>query len=469
MNEMAYDLCVVGAGSGGVRAARLAGQAGARVAILEDRHYGGTCVNLGCIPKKLMVYASEGPELFEHATEFGWELPQGAQAPRFVWTRFLERKNAEIQRLQKIYETLLEQAGVDRFWGTASFTAPGRLQVGDQTIRAKRILIATGGEPVRPDFPGSSHAVTSEALFSLKALPKRAVLVGGGFIAIEFACILHGLGVAVELLYRGELFLRGGDEDARRHLAETLVSRGLKMRFQTDAVKLERQDTGSNTGALRLGLNTGETLETDLVLLAVGRRPRLAQLGLERIGLRPNPRGFLEVNDFFETHVPGVHALGDVVGRKALTPVATREATVFVRQHFQGQKEARMNYEAIPSAVFAQPPLASVGLSEAEAVQQHDAVRCYETSFRPLHQVFGERPEKTYLKLVVGGPTERILGVHMVGPDAPEILQGLAVACQAGLTKAQLDATVGLHPTSAEEFVTLAHGRPARRAPAAAS
>lgn len=440
-----YDLFVIGAGSGGVRAARMAASAGARVAVAEQSRLGGTCVNLGCIPKKLMVYASHFSEEFRDARGYGWTLGPA----RFDWTCFRERKDREIERLNRIYEDLLRRAGVEILTGHARLRGPGEVEVAGRCHRARHILIATGGAPHLPRIPGIEHAITSNEVFHLEALPSRIVVVGGGYIAVEFAGILHGLGCEVVQLYRGPLFLRGFDEDLRRALAEEMRARGIDLRFEARVVALERK--GDRRIAI---LEDGSHLEAEQVLYATGRRPLTAGLGLEEAGVLLREDGAIAVDRYSRTNVPGIFAIGDVTDRLNLTPVAIHEAMCLVRTLFEDRPTAP-DHDNVPRAVFAQPPLATVGLSEEEARRRLDRVVVYRERFRPLKHTLSENPERSLVKLVVDGNTDRVVGAHMVGPDAPEILQAVAIAVKAGLTKADFDATVGIHPTSAEEFVTL--------------
>ncbi len=441
-----YDLFVLGAGSGGVRAARVAGSYGARVAIAEERYLGGTCVNVGCVPKKLMVYASHYAEDFEDAEGFGWTVGER----RFDWARLIASKDREIARLNRVYRALLEAAEVEIFEATARLVDPHTVAVGEETVTAAVILIATGGWPYKPDIPGIEHAVTSNEFFHLPALPERPVVVGGGYIAVELAGIFHGLGSRVVQLYRGPLFLRGFDHDVRRTLAEEMIKKGIDLRFDSDLQKIEKV----GEGAFRATLASGEALDTDLVLYATGRRPNTKGLGLEAAGVRVNAKGAVEVDEYSRTNVPHIYAVGDVTDRIQLTPVAIAEGQAFAETVFN-DNPIRPDHENVPSAVFSQPNVASVGLTEEAARARYGAIHVFKSHFRPMKHTLSGRNERTMMKLVVDQVSDRVVGVHMVGPEAGEIVQGLAVAIKAGATKRDFDRTVGIHPTAAEEFVTM--------------
>ncbi len=446
-----FDLFVIGAGSGGVRAARRAAELGVRVAVAEDRYLGGTCVNAGCVPKKLLVYASHYRELFQAAAGFGWH----PGAVKFNWAELLANKDREIQRLNDIYRRLLDNAGVTLFEGRASIAGPGLVRVAGVEYRARRILIATGGWPHVPDIPGREHVITSNEAFHLEALPERLLIVGGGYIAVEFAGIFHGLGVETTLCHRGGQLLRGFDQELCQHLAGELVAKGVDVHFNTGITAVARDAAGS----LTVHSSTGRHWTVDQVMYATGRRPRTDGLGLENTALASEADGSLAVDEHFQTAQPGIYAIGDVLNRAALTPVALAEAEVLI-DHLYGTGARRVDYRLVPSAVFSQPPLATVGLSEEQARASHTAVQVYRSRFRPLQHSLTTLPERTLIKLVVDGDSDRVLGCHMVGPDAPEIIQGLAVAMSAGATKADFDRTLGIHPTQAEEFVTLRQPNP---------
>jgi glutathione reductase (NADPH) len=442
-----FDLFVIGAGSGGVRAARFSADYGARVAVAESRYLGGTCVNVGCVPKKLLVYGSHFSDDFEQAEGFGWSTGK----PHFDWATLIANKNREIQRLNGIYRQLLVNSGVTLLEGHARLTDAHHVEVNGQTFSAERILIATGGWPVVPDIPGREHAITSNEAFFLQRLPERVLVVGGGYIAVEFAGIFNGLGSDTRLLYRGEMFLRGFDHSVRAHLAEELTKNGLQLDFNAGIVKIDKLSDGS----LLATLNDGRHLEADSIFYATGRRPMLDNLGLENTFVELNDAGYISVNEHFETREPSVLALGDVIGGIQLTPVATAEGTAIARRLFRPDLYRPVDYRHIPTAVFSQPSIGTVGLTEEEAVAQGHKVTAYESRFRPMKLTLTESHERTLMKLVVDAHTDRVLGAHMVGPDAGEIIQGLAIALKAGATKRLFDETIGVHPTSAEEFVTL--------------
>lgn len=442
-----YDLFVIGGGSGGVRAARFAAGFGARVGLAESRYLGGTCVNVGCVPKKFLVYGAHFHEDFQVAAAYGWR----AEVPRFDWPTLIENKNREIERLNGIYRKLLVNSGVTVFDAHASLLDANSLQVGDRTIRARHILIATGGWPQLPDIPGKEHAISSNEAFFLKALPRRVLVVGGGYIAVEFASIFRGLGAQVSQLYRGELFLRGFDRSVREHLREEMTHKGIDLQFNADIVRIDRQPDGS----LAARLKDGRVLEADCVFYATGRRPMLDGLGLERTAVRLDERGHIAVDMHFQTAEPSIHAIGDVVGRAALTPVALAEGMALARKLFRHEEYQPLDYSLIPTAVFSLPTIGTVGLSEEAARAAGHRLRIFESRFRPMKLTLTPNPERTLMKLVVDADSDRVLGCHMVGPEAGEIIQGLAVAMKAGATKRIFDETLGIHPTAAEEFVTL--------------
>lgn len=442
-----FDLFVIGAGSGGVRAARFAAGFGARVAVAESRYLGGTCVNVGCVPKKLLVYGSHFADDFEQAEGFGWT----AGKAKFDWEKLISNKNREIERLNGIYRKLLVNSGVTLLEGHARLADAHHVEINGQRFSAERILIATGGWPQIPEIPGREHTITSNEAFFLKQLPKRVLVVGGGYIAVEFAGIFNGLGADTTLLYRGDLFLRGFDKSVRTHLVEELTKRGLQLQFNTDIVRIDKQSDSS----LLATLNDGRQLEADSIFYATGRRPMLDNLGLENTRVELNERGYIDVNDNFETHEPSILALGDVIGRVQLTPVATAEGMAVARRLFKPEQYRPVDYRHIPTAVFSQPNIGTVGLTEEQALENGHKVVVFESRFKPMKLTLTESSEQTLMKLVVDARTDRVLGAHMVGPDAGDIIQGLAIALKAGATKRLFDETIGVHPTSAEEFVTL--------------
>lgn len=446
MSEMDYDLFVIGAGSGGVRAARIASGLGAKVAVAESRYLGGTCVNVGCVPKKLFSYAAHYREAFQDAVGFGWD----SQVSELDWPRLRDNKSEEIQRLNGIYERLLTSAGVEVLNGHARFVDAHSVEINGKTVTAKNILIAVGGWPFIPDIPGAEHAISSNDIFYLDTLPKHAVVVGGGYIATEFAGILHGLGVEVEQVYRRELFLRGFDTEIRGELAADMRERGVNLRFSENVEEIARTDDGR----LQLTLASGESITTDQVLYATGRKPLLENLGLENTGVRLNEKGYIDVDQHYQTAEPGVYALGDVTGGMELTPVALAEGMKLARHLFNGD-DSLVDYRDIPTAIFSQPNLATVGYTEEQAREKFAEIAVYTSRFSHLKHTLSGNPSKTFLKLIVDVASDCVVGAHMMGDEAGEIIQGIAVAIKAGATKAHFDATIGIHPTVAEEFVTM--------------
>ena len=445
MSDYDYDLFVIGAGSGGVRAARFAAGFGAKVAVAEERHLGGTCVNIGCVPKKLMVYASHFSEDFEDAAGYGWSVGER----RFDWSKLIANKNSEIGRLNGIYERLLTNSGVEIVEGTAAIEDAHTVVVAGREIRARYILIATGGLPSWPREPGQELGIVSDDVFYLDRQPERIIVAGGGYIAVEFAGVFAGLGSEVTQLYRGDLFLRGFDDDLRRGLAEEMAKKGVDLRFHTIIDKTEKTSNG-----LLAHLSSGDRLEVDQILYAIGRRPNIAGLGLERAGVALGDSGGVKVDGFYRTSVPSIFAIGDVIDRVQLTPVALAEGMVVARHLFAGQ-DTEVDYAQIPTAVFSQPPLATVGLTEAQAREAYGAVDIYRSRFTPMKHTMTGRDEKTLMKLVVARDSQKVVGAHMLGQDGPEIIQGIGIALKAGATKADFDRTIGIHPTAAEEFVTM--------------
>lgn len=445
MKSHDYDLFVIGAGSGGVRAARMAAGFGARVAVAEDRYLGGTCVNVGCVPKKLYVYAAEFGKSFKDSRNFGWA---GAD-PVFDWATLRDHKKAEIARLNAIYGNLLSGAKVELIDGRARIVDAHTVAVGEARYTAGKILIATGGWPHIPQFPGSELAISSNEVFDLAQFPKRLAIVGGGYIAVEFAGIFNGLGAQVTQLYRGPLFLRGFDDDLRAHAAQEIGKTGVTLRFAVNVQAITKSAAG-----LQVLLTDGTTLEVDAVLYATGRKANLAGLGLENVKVKVSDDGTVDVDDHFCTSEPSIFALGDVTGGIELTPVALAEAMAFARRQFGGQESA-VDYDFIPTAVFCQPNIATVGLSESAARAKFGALRIFQSTFKPMKHTISGRDERTFMKLVVDRASDRVVGAHMMGPDAGEIMQGIAIALRAGATKALFDTTIGIHPTAAEEFVTM--------------
>lgn len=442
-----FDLFVIGAGSGGVRAGRFAAGFGARVAVAESRYLGGTCVNVGCVPKKFLVYGANFSDEFDHAKGFGWSLGETS----FDWSTLIANKDREIHRLNDIYRNLLVNSGVTLMEGHARLRGPHEVEINGEVHTAEHILIATGGWPQVPEFPGSEHAITSNEAFFLDKLPKRIVVVGGGYIAVEFASIFNGLGAETTLMYRRELFLRGFDGSVRKHLHEELSKHGVDIQFNTDIASIEKLANGT----LQLGLKDGRSVNTDLVFYATGRRPMLDNLGLETVNVELDDKGFVKVNDDYQTSEPSILALGDVIGRVQLTPVALAEGMAVARRLFKPDEFRPVDYDHIPTAVFSLPNIGTVGLTEEDAKKAGYEVQIFESRFRPMKLSLTQDQERTLMKLVVDAKTDKVLGCHMVGPDAGEIVQSLAIAVKAGATKRIFDDTIGVHPTAAEEFVTM--------------
>jgi glutathione reductase (NADPH) len=449
MEDFDCDLFVIGGGSGGVRAARMAAQRGARVVLAEAADLGGTCVNVGCIPKKLYSYAAHFADDFRDAAGFGWQV----EAPRFDWATLKANRAREIARLNGVYRGLLEGAGVRIVSGWATIADRHAVQVrtaaGTERFRARHILVATGGRPSVPRFPGCEHVLTSDSMFDLETFPRRLLVVGGGYIACEFASIFQGLGSRVTQLYRGALVLRGFDHEVRTFISEEMRKHGVDLRTHADVRSVEKKGR-----TLTVTLIDGSTQEVDTILYATGRVPNVANLGLEAAGVAQGKDGAIVVDEHYRSSVPSIHAVGDVTARVQLTPVALAEAMVLVDRLF-GEGRRRLGYDFIPTAVFTHPNIGTVGLTEEEARKQYAQVTVFRTDFKPLKHTLSGSSERTLMKLVVDGKSDRVVGLHMVGPEAGEIVQGFAVALKAGATKALFDATVGIHPTAAEEFVTM--------------
>lgn len=451
VSEYEYDLLVIGAGSGGVRAARMAAATGAKVAIAEDRYLGGTCVNVGCVPKKLYSYAAHFHDSFDDAAGFGWQLPEPAH---FDWATLRDNKISEIKRLNGIYQRMLEGAGVALFNARATVvdahTASLKSEQGDLAITAKKILLATGGWPWIPDFPGSEYALNSNQIFDLDTFPKRFLVLGGGYIAVEFSSIFNGLGSETHLIYRGELFLKGFDQQVREFTCAEMERKGVNLHFNANIERIE-----ATKGAYQVHLTTGEVLEVDAVLAATGRKANITGLGLDALGLTLDDHGKIPVNERFETAAPSVLALGDLTKGPELTPVALAEAMQLVDHHFTDTVPNPLDYSTIPTAVFCHPNIGTVGLSEEAAREKFANIRVYCTDFRAMKHTLSGSQERTLMKLIVDDATDVVVGAHMVGEEAGEVIQGIAIAVRAGLTKQDFDRTIGIHPTGAEEFVTL--------------
>jgi glutathione reductase (NADPH) len=446
MSGSDFDLFIIGAGSGGVRAARMAAQRGARVAVAEDAALGGTCVNLGCIPKKLYSFASHYAESFEEAHGFGWSVGES----RFDWETLKANRRVEISRLNGIYGQLMAGAGAKVISGRARIVGPHEVEVAGVRHRAERIVVATGGWPAPADVRGGERAISSNEIFDLPRFPERLVVVGAGYIACEFASIFNGLGASVTQIYRGEQILRGFDRDIRNFVAAEMAKKGVMIRVGTAVAALEANPDGSS----RVVLGDGSSIAADAVLYATGRLPNVAGLGLEALGVALDVNGAVIVDDRYRTNVPSIYAIGDVIDRVQLTPVALAEAMAIVDDLFGGTGR-RVDYMHIPTAVFTHPNIGTIGFSEEDARGRFEKIRVYRADFKPLRHTLSKSTERTLMKLVVDDANDRVVGLHMVGADAGETIQGFAVAMKAGATKATFDATLGIHPTAAEEFVTM--------------
>jgi len=444
-----YDLVVIGAGSGGVRCARMSAQKGAKVAIIEERFYGGTCVNVGCVPKKLFVYASHYGEEFHDAKRFGWE----GGAPTFHWPTLVANKNTEIKRLNGIYQNLLNNAGVEMFDGRGRIQSATEVEVNGTILKTKNILIATGGKAFVPSFSGSEHALISDHMFYLDRLPAHATVVGGGYIATEFAGILAGLGVDTHQLYRGDILLKTFDLDIRAFVQAEIVKKGVNLHLQENIESITKID-GISDLPYQLRLQSGETMQTGLVLYATGRKPLTEDLGCHAAGVKLGAGGEILVDNDYRTSVDNIFAVGDVIDRVQLTPVALAEG-MYVSNLLFGSDPVPVDYDRIPTAVFSQPSLATVGPTEEEARKRFSNIKVYRSSFRALKNTISDSQEGTLMKLLVDADSDKVIAAHMVGPDAAEIIQGVAIAVRAGATKAIFDTTIGIHPSSAEEFVTM--------------
>ncbi len=445
MPDFDFDLLVIGAGSGGVRAARIAASHGAKVAICEESRVGGTCVIRGCVPKKLLAYAAHYSEDFEDAAGFGWTVGERS----FSWPSLITAKDQEIDRLNQIYLNLLSSSGVTLFESRGSFIDSHTVKIGDRQIRAERILIATGAHPWMPEIPGIEYAISSDEAFYLPELPKRVVVVGGGYIACEFAGIFNGLGSEVTQLYRGDAVLRGFDHDVRRVLSAEMAGKGVNFAFERNIKAIIKHGK-----ELHCELDDGKILVVDLVMCATGRVPNVRNLDLDNAGVELHASGWIVADEFSRTNVEHIWAVGDVTNRINLTPVAIYEGHAFADTEFAG-KSRPVSHEYIPSAVFSHPPVGSVGYSEHDAKLHFGELDIYRSEFRPMKHTLTGRAEKSMMKLVVARDTQRVVGLHMVGADAPEIVQGFAIAVKFGLSKQQFDETIGIHPTAAEELVTM--------------
>ena len=443
--EYQYDLFVIGAGSGGVRASRFAAQAGAKVAVAETKDLGGTCVNVGCIPKKLYSYAAQFNEAFSDAAGYGWSVGERT----LDWDTLKKNRAQEIARLNGIYDNLIKNSGAELIRGWASIVDANTVEVDGKQYTAKYILVAPGGWPSVPDVPGKEFIITSNEVFDLDPFPKRFLIVGGGYIACEFASIFNGLGSEVALIYRGEQVLRGFDQDIRKHISDEMVKAGVDLRVQTEVTSIEKVGD-----CYQVQLNSGDTVEVDAVMYATGRSPRTEGLGLENVGIELGERGEIKVDKNYRTNVASIYALGDVTDRLQLTPVATGEAMVLI-DHLFGEGKRKLSYDYIPTAVFTHPNIGTVGYTEEEAREKFGDVVIYRSEFRQLKHTLSGNTARTLMKLIVDKATDKVVGLHMVGDEAGEITQGFAVAMKAGATKADFDSTIGIHPTAAEEFVTM--------------
>jgi len=447
--EQQWDLFVIGAGSGGVRAARMAAANGLKVAVAEESALGGTCVNVGCVPKKLFYYGSHFSEDMHDAKQYGWDVTVNG----FDWSVMRTKKDSEIERLNGIYQRLLDNSGVTVINGRARILDKHSVSVNGQTHTFKKLLIATGGKPYVPNFPGNEHVITSNEAFYLNELPSRVAVVGGGYIAVEFAGIFHGCGAQTHLIYRGEQLLRGFDSDVRDQVTRQVAAKGVNVHLHTDVERIEKSASG-----LQIKVVDGDTIEVDLVMYATGRRPYTEDLGLENVKVLKHPDGTLQTDPFYRTDEASIYAIGDVIGGMELTPIALAEAMVFVHNIQLGdEREAEwttLDYTNIPTAVFCQPNVATVGLSE-EVARHHHKVKVFCSDFKAMKHTLTDNVERTFMKLIVCADTDRVLGAHMVGPEAGELIQGIAIAIKAGATKAIFDSTIGIHPTAAEEFVTM--------------
>lgn len=444
MSEFDYDLFVIGAGSGGVRASRIAAGLGARVAVAEERYFGGTCVNVGCVPKKLFSYAAHFHDDFQDSAGYGWE----SGAPDFNWSTLVANKDNEINRLNGIYEKILKSNNVTIFESRARITGPNSVSVDDKTVTAKHILLAVGGWPSVPGYPGSEHAITSNEVFYLDKLPKSIVVQGGGYIALEFASIFARFGVETTLVYRGDKLLRGFDEEIRDFITEE-IGRHVTLKLNDDIVSISKEHDG-----LKVLLTSGIELAADEMLAATGRKPMTTDLGLDTVNVELSSSGGIKVNEEFQSTEPSIYAVGDVIERMALTPVALAEGQIVSRQLFGGPKKD-LSYENIATAVFCHPNIATVGLSEQEAIAKGLDIDVYTSKMKPLKHTLSGRNEYSFAKLIVNRCDDRVIGMHLVAADAGELVQGFAVAMNCGATKADFDNTIGIHPTLAEELVTM--------------
>ena len=445
MPHYEYDLFIIGGGSGGIRAARISSNLGARVALAEESDLGGTCVNVGCVPKKLLFYASHFAEDFNNSNYYGWSFDN----KKFNWNKLIKNKNIEIERLNNIYKKMLLDASVDIFSGHASLVDSNTIQIGDKLISSKNILISTGGYPFIPKITGNDHVFTSNEAFFLKSLPKKIIIVGGGYIAVEFASIFNELNVETHLIYRGSLFLRGFDKDLREQLKNEMIKKGINLKFNTEIEKISKKNNN-----LTIKLTSGESLNASHVMYATGRMPNSTNMNLDQVGVKLDKNNAIKVNKFYQTNLSSIYAIGDVCNRHNLTPVALAEGSILANNLFN-KKNDTLNYNNIATCIFSQPNVATVGLSEEEAKKKYDDIKVFKSSFTPMKLTLTKSDEKNFIKLIIDKETDLVIGAHLVSDNAGEIIQGIAIAIKSGATKKIFDETIGIHPTIAEEFVSM--------------
>ena len=445
MPHYEYDLFIIGGGSGGIRAARISSNLGARVALAEESDLGGTCVNVGCVPKKLLFYASHFAEDFNNSNYYGWSFDN----KKFNWNKLIKNKNIEIERLNNIYKKMLLDASVDIFSGHASLVDSNTIKIGDKLITSKNILISTGGYPFIPKITGNDHVFTSNEAFFLKSLPKKIIIVGGGYIAVEFASIFNELNVETHLIYRGSLFLRGFDKDLREQLKNEMIKKGINLKFNTEIEKISKKNNN-----LTIKLTSGESLNASHVMYATGRMPNSTNMNLDQVGVKLDKNNAIKVNKFYQTNLSSIYAIGDVCNRHNLTPVALAEGSILANNLFN-KKNDTLNYNNIATCIFSQPNVATVGLSEEEAKKKYNHIKVFKSSFTPMKLTLTKSDEKNFIKLIIDKETDLVVGAHLVSDNAGEIIQGIAIAIKSGATKKIFDETIGIHPTIAEEFVSM--------------
>ena len=445
MPHYEYDLFIIGGGSGGIRAARISSNLGARVALAEESDLGGTCVNVGCVPKKLLFYASHFAEDFNNSNYYGWSFDN----KKFNWNKLIKNKNIEIERLNNIYKKMLLDASVDIFSGHASLVDSNTIKIGDKLITSKNILISTGGYPFIPKITGNDHVFTSNEAFFLKSLPKKIIIVGGGYIAVEFASIFNELNVETHLIYRGSLFLRGFDKDLREQLKNEMIKKGINLKFNTEIEKISKKNNN-----LTIKLTSGESLNASHVMYATGRMPNSTNMNLDQVGVKLDKNNAIKVNKFYQTNISSIYAIGDVCNRHNLTPVALAEGSILANNLFN-KKNDTLNYNNIATCIFSQPNVATVGLTEEEAKKKYNDIKVFKSSFTPMKLTLTKSDEKNFIKLIIDKETDLVIGAHLVSDNAGEIIQGIAIAIKSGATKKIFDETIGIHPTIAEEFVSM--------------